>query len=237
MAPMRIGYETVYMSTIDGFLKRLPPNRPLPVKVGKLKKLCFLSSPFSSLLLIFPSLVPFQCDFRPFLYRTQKNLPFGPFPLKWLQIWRGSFSKIRLHVQLFILCLVRLNEIIVSYYSILYHYGYITQLGTIVIVPIPGCQKLFVRGFRFRQDFIVLRASSPFVASALGRRSVGPRPTPKYPATAWPNWSRTVCRPLSQYMYQSVVVLYYSCTIGLAFLLFAGHTDSSLSQYFLCNQY
>ena len=34
-------------------------------------------------------------------------------------------------------------------------------------------------------------------------------------------------------MYQSVVVLYYSCTIGLAFLLFAGHTDSSLSQYFL----
>ena len=82
---------------------------------------------------------------------------------------------------------------------------------------------------------MVLRASSPFVASALGRRSVGPRPTPKHPATTWPNWSRTVCRPLSQYMYQSVVVLYYSCTIGLAFLLFAGHTDSSLSQYFLCN--
>lgn len=109
------------------------------VKVGKLKKLCFLSSPFSSLLLIFPFLFPFSCDFRPFLYRTQKNLPFGPFPLKWLQIWRGSFSKIRLDVQLFILYLVRLNEIIVSYYSILYHYGYITQLGTIVIVPIPGC--------------------------------------------------------------------------------------------------
>ena len=32
MAPMRIGYETVYMSTIDGFLKRLPPKRPLPLK-------------------------------------------------------------------------------------------------------------------------------------------------------------------------------------------------------------
>lgn len=32
MAPVRIGYETVYMSTIDGFLKRLPPNRPLPLK-------------------------------------------------------------------------------------------------------------------------------------------------------------------------------------------------------------
>ena len=74
-----------------------------------------------------------------FLYRTQKNLPFGPFPLKWLQIWRGSFSKIRLDVQLFILYLVRLNEIIVSHYSILYQYGYITQLGTIIIVPIPGC--------------------------------------------------------------------------------------------------
>lgn len=32
MAPIRIGYETGYMSTIDGFLKRLPPNRPLPLK-------------------------------------------------------------------------------------------------------------------------------------------------------------------------------------------------------------
>lgn len=73
------------------------------------------------------------------LLSDAKNLPLGPFPLKWLQIWRGSFSKIRLDVQLFILYLVRLNEIIVSYYIILYRYGYITQLGTIVIVQIPGC--------------------------------------------------------------------------------------------------
>ena len=74
-----------------------------------------------------------------FYIGRKKHFPFGPFPLKWLQIWRGSFSKIRLEVQLFILYLVRLNEIIVSYYIILYRYGYITQLGTIVIVQIPGC--------------------------------------------------------------------------------------------------
>lgn len=32
MAAMRSGYETVYMSTVDGVLKRLPPKRPLPLK-------------------------------------------------------------------------------------------------------------------------------------------------------------------------------------------------------------
>ena len=36
----------------------------------------------------------------------------------------------------------------------------------------PGCQKLFIRGFRFRSSF-----SSPLVSSAFGRTRVGLRPT------------------------------------------------------------
>ena len=52
-----------------------------------------------------------------------------------------------------------------------------TDPVTVLKSPIPGCYRLFKRGFRFRPSLKKRPAVSPLVSSAFGRTRVGLRPT------------------------------------------------------------
>ena len=94
-----VGFSSAMKIYPAGFLKTLPPNRPLPSnhsqRVANIKTknaAVAVSLPFLSSSSLFPLPVWLLS------LSDAKNLPFGPFSLKWLQISLGSFSKNRLEI-------------------------------------------------------------------------------------------------------------------------------------------
>ena len=95
-----VGFSSAMKIYPAGFLKTwLPPKRPLPSNHSQ--KVANIKTKTSSIAVSLPFLS--SSSFLPLLVwllslSGAENLPFGPFPLKWLQISLGSLSKNRLEI-------------------------------------------------------------------------------------------------------------------------------------------
>ena len=95
-----VGFSSAMKIYPAGFLKTwLPPNRPLPSNHSQ--KVANIKTKTASIAVSLPFLS--SSSFLPLLVwllslSGAENLPFGPFPLKWLQISLGSLSKNRLEI-------------------------------------------------------------------------------------------------------------------------------------------